>query len=150
MQKKLTLFFLCFSLLMTAIYYLPRNYQQDIVIATYEGCSLNIQSLEDFKNKYPDASLKIYSQTSKEEYSEWLAQQFLSGQEPDIFIIPPEDLEKYIQLNALLDLGQFSSELSSPTYSLSAKDTQKNIILGVSTHTKYPKLTVEALQSLVH
>lgn len=106
MQKKLILLLCVFSLLLAAVYYVPRGYQQTIVIGMYAECPLEAaEEIAFFRNEHPNASLKLTNSINKADYNEWLAQGFLSGSEPDVFVIPPDDLEKYIQLGALQDLS---------------------------------------------
>ena len=102
MQKKLILLLCVFSLLLAAVYYVPRGYQQTIVIGMYAECPLEAaEEIAFFRNEHPNASLKLTNSINKADYNEWLAQGFLSGSEPDVIDIPPDDMEKYIQLGEL-------------------------------------------------
>lgn len=169
MQKKLILLLGVFSLLLAAVYYVPRGYQQTIVMGMYEECPVDVTAEADaFSAAHPQASLLLKGNISQAAYGEWLAQGFLSGQEPDIFIIPPEDLEKYIQLGALQDLNLLlnghepvtkagtkagteaalaAKKSQAPFYALTINTSEGDILMGISSRAKYPRLTFELLQA---
>ena len=113
MQKKLVLMLCVVSLLPAAVYYIPRGYQQTIVIGMYAECPLEAaEEIAVFRAEHPNASLRITNDITKADYNEWLARVFLTGSEPDIFVIPPEDFEKYIQLGAVrIGCSSFSPDM---------------------------------------
>lgn len=97
MQKKLVLLLCVFFLLLAAVYYIPRGYQQTIVIGMYAECPLEAtEEIAVFRTEHPNASLRMTNDITKADYNEWLAWGFLAGNEPDVFVIPHEDFEKYI------------------------------------------------------
>ena len=155
MQKKLILLLCVFSLLLAAVYYVPRGYQQTIVIGMYAECPLEAaEEIAFFRNEHPNASLKLTNSINKADYNEWLAQGFLSGSAPDVFVIPPEDLEKYIQLGALQDLsllleqhGLDTAAARAPFYALTINTSKGEILMGISSRAKYPRLTFELLKA---
>ena len=63
----------------------------------------------------------------------------------------PEDMEKYIQLNALQNLNQLTDSTSPPAhentsaYALSVPSSQGVLLIGISARSKYPKLSFELL-----
>lgn len=156
MQKKLILLLCVFSLLLAAVYYVPRGYQQTIVIGMYAECPLEAaEEIAFFRNEHPNASLKLTNSINKADYNEWLAQGFLSGSEPDVFVIPPDDLEKYIQLGALQDLSPLmdahdlgTDAAKTSFYALTVNTSQGDILMGISSRAKYPRLTFELLKTL--
>ena len=156
MQKKLILLPCVFSLLLAAVYYVPRGYQQTIVIGMYAECPLEAaEEIAFFRNEHPNASLKLTNSINKADYNEWLAQGFLSGSEPDVFVIPPDDLEKYIQLGALQDLSPLmdthdlgTDAAKTSFYALTVNTSQGDILMGISSRAKYPRLTFELLKTL--
>lgn len=151
MQKKLIIFLSIFFLLLAAVYYIPRGYQQTITVGMYAGCAIDISPINEFRQEHPSAALELESSVSKDDYGEWLAKGFLDGNEPDIFVIPPEDMEKYIQLNALQNLNQLTDSTSppahenTPAYALSVPSSQGVLLIGISARSKYPKLSFELL-----
>ena len=155
MQKKLILLLCVFSLLLAAVYYVPRGYQQTIVIGMYAECPLEAaEEIAFFRNEHPNASLKLANSINKADYNEWLAQGFLSGSEPDVFVIPPDDLEKYIQLGALQDLSPLmdthdlgTDAAKTSFYALTVNTSQGDILMGISSRAKYPRLTFELLKT---
>lgn len=155
-QKKLILLLGFFSLLLTTVYYIPRGYQQTIVIGMYAECPLEAsEEITSFHAEHPNSSLRMTNSITKADYNEWLAQGFLSGNEPDVFVIPPEDLEKYIQLGALQDLSQLMDKhdlgtgaaWKAPFYALTINTSQGDILMGISCRAKYPRLTFELLKN---
>ena len=156
MQKKLILLLCVFSLLLAAVYHVPRGYQQTIVIDMYAECPLEAaEEIAFFRNEHPNASLKLTNSINKADYNEWLAQGFLSGSEPDVFVIPPDDLEKYIQLGALQDLSPLmdthdlgADAAKTSFYALTVNTSQGDILMGISSRAKYPRLTFELLKTL--
>lgn len=147
MQKKLIIFLAAFSLLLAAMYYIPQNYSQPVTIACYQGSALNSTITEQVAATHPNAELRIQA-IPQEQYTEWLAEQFVSGTEPDIFIIPAEDLAQYTKLGGLTNLSTFTEASdNTATYSLLIKNTKgEEVLWGVSSRAKYPKLSYEILQ----
>lgn len=152
MQKKLIIFLCIFFLLLTSVYYIPRGYQQTITIGMYAGCAIDTSPINEFRQEHPSAVLDVKSSVSEKGYKEWLARGFLDGNEPDLFVIPPEDMEKYIQLNALQELSQLTYHSSypatenTPFYALPVPSSQGTILMGISARSKYPKLSFELLR----
>lgn len=156
MQKKLVLLLCVFSLLLAAVYYIPRGYQQTIVIGMYAECPLEAtEEIAVFRTEHPNASLRMTNDITKADYNEWLARGFLAGNEPDVFVIPHEDFEKYIQLGALQDLSPLMNKhelgtgaaANAPFYALTINTSQGDILMGISSRAKYPRLTFELLKT---
>ena len=77
---------------------------------------------EKFEEAHPGVRVVYVSGIQREDYPEWLAAQFLKGEEPDVFLLPTEDFELYAQRGALRDLSplmegdaEFSAELYEHT-----------------------------------
>ncbi|MFG6384590.1 MAG: extracellular solute-binding protein [Lachnospiraceae bacterium] len=66
------------------------------------------QILEDaikiFEEKYPNVKIEYVSGILKEDYTEWLSEQLLSGNAPDIFFVLSEDFNDFAEIGALKDL----------------------------------------------
>lgn len=57
-----------------------------------------------FEEKHPGVKVEYVSGIIKEDYMEWLAEQILLGKEPDVFMIPPGELDMLASLGVLRDL----------------------------------------------
>ena len=51
-------------------------------------------AIDRFENKHPGVRVTYTSGILKEDYSEWLAGQYLLGKEPDVFMVLPEDFDR--------------------------------------------------------
>lgn len=64
-----------------------------------------------FEEKHPGVTVEYKSGVRKEEYIEWLSEQVLLGEEPDVFMIPDGEMENLISLNILKKLdGQILND----------------------------------------
>ncbi|WP_231385241.1 ABC transporter substrate-binding protein [Candidatus Stoquefichus massiliensis] len=68
------------------------------------------QSIERFEKEHPNVKVEYESGILKEDYSQWLSEQYLKGNEPDIFMILSEDFNTLSYLGALKNLNQFIQE----------------------------------------
>lgn len=59
-----------------------------------------------FEEKHPGVTVEYKSGIRKEEYIEWLSEQVLLGEEPDVFMIPDGEMENLISLNILKKLDK--------------------------------------------
>lgn len=57
-----------------------------------------------FEAAHPNVKIKYIGGITKIDYSEWLAEQFLQGDEPDVFFVPAEDFNMYSAMGALMEL----------------------------------------------
>lgn len=57
-----------------------------------------------FEEQHPQIKVEYVSGILKEDYSEWLSEQLLSGQAPDIFFVLPEDFNDFAEIGALKNL----------------------------------------------
>lgn len=62
-------------------------------------------AINRFEEKHPGVTVEYVSGILKEDYGEWLAEQILLGQEPDVFMIPAGELDTFASLGVLNDLG---------------------------------------------
>lgn len=65
--------------------------------------------IKNFEAENPNVKVTYVSGIKKEDYSEWLAEQFISGDEPDVFFILTEDFNLYASIGALMNLEGFIS-----------------------------------------
>ena len=77
---------------------------------------------EKFEAEHPGVRVVYVSGIQREDYAEWLAGQFLRGEEPDVFLLSAEDFALYAEKGALYDLtplmegdAAFSAELYEHT-----------------------------------
>lgn len=63
--------------------------------------------IEEFEAENPGVKVKYVSGIKKEDYSEWLAEQFIDGNEPDVFFILAEDFNLYASMGGLMNLNGF-------------------------------------------
>ena len=77
---------------------------------------------EKFEAEHPGVRVVYVSGIQREDYPEWLAGQFLRGEEPDVFLLSAEDFTLYAEKGALYDLtplmagdAAFSAELYEHT-----------------------------------
>ena len=61
-------------------------------------------AIEAFERAHPNVRVKYVSGIQRSDYSEWLAEQVLKGEEPDVFLILPDDFALYASMGALVDL----------------------------------------------
>mgnify|MGYP002623390215 CR=1 FL=1 len=63
--------------------------------------------IKNFETKYSNVKVEYISGIKKEDYAEWLAEQFIKGAEPDIFFLLSDDFNLYASKGALMDLTDF-------------------------------------------
>ncbi|MBN2659124.1 MAG: extracellular solute-binding protein [Spirochaetales bacterium] len=65
------------------------------------------EAIDKFTGGNPGISVVYRSGTLREDYSEWLSQKMLKGEEPDIFLILPEDFVLFSSIGILEDLEPY-------------------------------------------
>lgn len=68
------------------------------------GYKLIDSAIERFKKDHPNVEIKYKSGITKEDYSLWLSEQFIEGNEPDVFIVLDDDFNTLSSIGALKDL----------------------------------------------
>lgn len=63
-------------------------------------------AIDRFRQLHPNVRIEYVSGIPREDYSEWLAEQMVLGQEPDLFLLPEEDLATLAGLGAMMDLDR--------------------------------------------
>jgi len=63
-------------------------------------------AIRRFEAEHPGVTVRYVSGIRKEDYSEWLAEQLLKGEEPDVFVVPGEDFDLYASIGALTPLDR--------------------------------------------
>lgn len=62
-------------------------------------------AIKRFEQKHPEIHVEYVSGILKEDYPEWLAEQILLGEEPDVLMIPDEEFDLLASLGVLKELG---------------------------------------------
>lgn len=62
-------------------------------------------AIQIFEEEHPGVKVKYVSGIMKEDYSEWLSEQLLSDNAPDVFYVLSEDFDTFAELGALKDLA---------------------------------------------
>ncbi|MCI6232785.1 MAG: extracellular solute-binding protein [Selenomonas sp.] len=68
------------------------------------------ESIAAFEEAHPGVKVTYVSGISRDDYGEWLAECFLAGDEPDVFLLLPEDFELYAAQGALLPLAPLEKD----------------------------------------
>ena len=66
--------------------------------------------IKNFEAENPGVKVTYVSGIKKEDYGEWLAEQFVSGDEPDIFFLLADDFNLYATTGALMNLDEFIAD----------------------------------------
>ena len=71
-----------------------------------ESYALMDEAIRRFEAEHPGVKVKYVSGIRKDDYAEWLAERFLEGNEPDVFVVPGADFSLYAATGALAPLAQ--------------------------------------------
>lgn len=104
-------------LLITAVMIYQQSKIVHIEFGLFAGSNWNVpisecykiydEAIEKFEKEYPNIKVTYRSGTLREDYSEWIAQKILNGDEPDVFIVPEEDFNTFSSIGMLEDLNAF-------------------------------------------
>lgn len=91
-----------------------KNGENTVTVGVFSDSYWEVQNgysyriLEDaaavFEEQHPGIKVEYVSGILKEDYSEWLAEQLLSGNAPDLFFVIAEDFNDFAEIGALKDL----------------------------------------------
>lgn len=83
-------------------------------LAFYTGSSWDVpvrskdrvvdQVIKDFERSHPNVKVEYESGILKEDYSKWLSDQLISGQQPDVFLLPEDDFNLLASNGTLANL----------------------------------------------
>ncbi len=62
-----------------------------------------------FEAAHPGVKVRYTQGIRKGDYGEWLAEQLLAGQAPDVFLVPEEDFARYVAIHALTPLSPLAA-----------------------------------------
>ncbi len=73
-------------------------------VANANSFTIIDEAIEKFEADHPGVTVHYYSGIRKDDYSEWLSRKFLSGDQPDVFMVLSEDFNQFSALGLLEDL----------------------------------------------
>ena len=118
---------LCLLCLFSGIYpeeVLGKKVTLDVLI--YTGCSWDgeaggldgffEEAEQAFEKQFPEIGIQIERGIVESEFREILAERFLLGREPDLFLIPEEEFRLYGGGGSLMDLGSLTGDAKDGIY----------------------------------
>lgn len=75
-------------------------------VPTFDYYKMIDMTIARFEKKHPNVEVKYKSGILKEDYSSWLSNQLLKGEEPDLYMVLNEDFNLLASLGALKKLDQ--------------------------------------------
>ena len=101
------------AVILLAAFYQTRS-QTTLTIGIFAGSNWNVpqgntyaiidEVIKNFEAENPSVKIKYVSGIKKQDYSEWLAEQFIAGDEPDVFFILADDFNMHASIGALMNL----------------------------------------------
>ena len=112
MRKKILAGICAAVIIFAAIY--QSQLQTTLTVGIFAGSNWNVpqgetyaiidEVIKNFEAENPNVKIKYVSGIKKEDYSEWLAEQFIAGDEPDVFFVLADDFNMYASIGALMNL----------------------------------------------
>ncbi len=68
------------------------------------------EAIRRFEETHENVKVDYVSGIQKADYSEWLAEELIKGEEPDVFFILSEDFNLYASMGGLMDLGPWMEQ----------------------------------------
>ena len=116
-QKKIILITALIFIISTIIFYCQNQQSKILRVGIFAGSNWNVpqgetyaiidEVIRKFESEYPNVKVEYVSGIKKEDYAEWLAEQFMTGNEPDVFFLLSDDFNLYVSTGALMDLSNF-------------------------------------------
>ncbi|MBE6085699.1 MAG: extracellular solute-binding protein [Selenomonas ruminantium] len=115
MKRGFAIYFACLMLLTCFLgWYLTRP--KVLTVGLFAGSNWNVpegdsyalmeEAIKRFEAEHPGVKVKYVSGIRRDDYSEWLAERLLKGEEPDIFVVPGADFDLYASIGALAPLDR--------------------------------------------
>lgn len=73
-------------------------------VANADSCVIIDNAIAKFEQEHPNVKVHYYSGIPKDEYSEWLTQQMLKGETPDVFMTLSTDFDKLVSTGMMANL----------------------------------------------
>jgi len=116
-QRKIFTVIIVALLILLPINYFQYNKPKVLYIGIFAGSNWDVphgepyaiidEVIKNFEEQHSNVEVKYISGIKKEDYAEWLAEQFIKGTEPDIFFLLSEDFNLYASKGALMNLSDF-------------------------------------------
>jgi len=117
-RKKILSTAVIFILIICAVTFNYKSNQTKILhVGIFAGSNWNVpqgepyalidEVIKDFEEQNPGVKVEYVSGIKKEDYAEWLAEEFLNNSEPDIFFLLDDDFKMYASKGALKNLNDF-------------------------------------------
>jgi len=114
-KRGFAIYFACLLLLTCFLgWYLTRP--KVLTVGLFAGSEWNVpegdsyamleEAIKRFEAEHPGVTVKYVSGIRKDDYSEWLAERLLKGEEPDVFVVPGVDFDLYASIGALSPLDR--------------------------------------------
>jgi multiple sugar transport system substrate-binding protein len=75
-------------------------------VANANSYAIIDRAIQKFEKSHPNVKIHYYSGIRKENYSEWLSQQILKGEMPDVFMILTDDFNKLSSMGVIRELDE--------------------------------------------
>ena len=119
-----TKYIICIFLLLTAFFFsagikdlIPAGRGTDLKIGVFADSYWGVHNgyehripddaIRMFEKDHPGISVSYETGILKEDYTEWLAEQIMKGEAPDVFFVLPEDFDLLIKMHALEDITEY-------------------------------------------
>lgn len=114
--KDLIIWLMAFALMISFIYIYNPGRKTVLKLGVYAGSSWDVPSndtkvldrvIKKFEKAYPNVTVTYESGIQKSEYSQYLAQKIVQGEQPDVFVVPQDDFALLADNGALEDITQY-------------------------------------------
>lgn len=113
-MNKLKIIICIVTVIIAAVLYYSYNQTVVLKVGIFAGSNWDVPSgsgyklidtaIARFEKEHPNVKIEYKSGILKEDYSLWLADQFIKGAEPDVFIVLDDDFNTLSSIGALKDL----------------------------------------------
>ena len=127
-QKKIISVIALVIIFLSGIYFYSRQ-EKILRVGVFAGSNWDVpqgetylivdEVIKKFQAENPEIKVQYESGIKREDYSEWLAEKFIEGEEPDIFFLLAEDFNLYASTGVLTDLTELiknDAEVSAEIY----------------------------------
>ena len=121
--KRIIIAGLVISIVSVGFVVYPKQKQIVLTFGMFAGNQWNVpdddcykmidQAIKEFEEEYPNVKIKYQSGILKDDYSEWVSENALKGDLPDIFMVLPEDFSTFSSVGVLKNLDSYIRDDSS-------------------------------------
>ena len=148
LKKGTGILFIMAVLFISSLLYL-RYWDQDVLrVGIFYGSNWEVpgtvhyeildKAIKKFKSKYPNIKVEYEKGILSDDYSEWLSEQILKGEEPDVYLVLDEDFHTLASLGALKNLEFVQLNIGR---SFDVDDIILNVLGGIIGYLLYIGLT---------